>query len=295
MNIAMLSTLAAILEKGSFAAAANDVGCTPSAVSLQIKQLEAYFGQPLFDRSGRTAKPTAFARQAGAVAHELIGRLEALRAHPALVVSGRVRLGAIATVQTDVLPQALRALRDRYPALEVAVSLDDSDALQTSLKSGSIDVAALVRPQSGGSSRLIWQNLAKQPYVMLVPADAPSGSPRELLQRFDWIRYDTSLTGGQIAARYVHRMLPRARCAMEVRSIDAIVAMVAAGLGVTIVPRPRQQLLGAYDVREVRLGKYGPTRQISLVRRAADVDNRNCDAVLNAFTLVYASRRGNAG
>ena len=43
MNVAMLKTLGAIVDRGSFAAAAREVGCTPSAVSLQVKQLEAWF------------------------------------------------------------------------------------------------------------------------------------------------------------------------------------------------------------------------------------------------------------
>ena len=259
MNISMLSTLVAILERGSFAAAAQRVGCTASAVSLQVKQLETYFGQPLFDRSARTAKPTEFARQVGAVAREVATRIE--------------------------------ALRDRHPALAVRVSLDDSDALQADLKAGRIDIAALVRPQSGGSSRLVWQNLARQPFVILAPADAPRGSPQELLQRLPWIRYDVALTGGRIAARFVRRLCPGARCAMELRSIDAIVAMVAAGLGATVVPRPRKPLLDAYAVREVRLGKEAPARQIALVRRSTDTDNRNLDAVFDAFAAVYAARR----
>ena len=58
MNLNALATLAAILEHGSFAAAAARVGCTPSAVSLQVRQLETYFGRPLFDRSGRGVRPT---------------------------------------------------------------------------------------------------------------------------------------------------------------------------------------------------------------------------------------------
>src|SRR5260221_11499075 len=110
MNVAMLSTLVAIIDRGSFAAAARDVGCTPNAVSLQVKQLEAYFGQLLFDRSARTAKPTPFALEAVAVARDFSNRLEALRARPSIAVSGRVRLGAIASVQTGALPQALRLL-----------------------------------------------------------------------------------------------------------------------------------------------------------------------------------------
>jgi len=289
MNIAPLSTLAAIIDRGSFAAAAHAVGCTASAVSLQIKQLEAYFGQPLFDRSTRSAKPTPFAYEVAATARQLTEALDALRARPAFTVMGRIRLGAIASVQTDVLPRTLRLLRDRHASLDVRVSLDDSDALLIALKSGRIDVAVLVRPAAGGSSRLIWQNLAKQPFVMLAPASAAGDSPRDLLQAFGFIRYDPALTGGRIAARYVRRICPHAHCTMQLRSIDAIVAMVSAGLGATVVPRPRQPLLDAYAVREVLLGRRGPTRQISLVRRNADVDNRNIDALFDAFAGAYAS------
>ena len=65
MNIGMFATLVAIVDRGTLAAAARQVGCTPSAVSLQVKQLESYFGQPLFDRSSRAVKPTPFGRRRG--------------------------------------------------------------------------------------------------------------------------------------------------------------------------------------------------------------------------------------
>jgi DNA-binding transcriptional LysR family regulator len=79
----------------------------------------------------------------------------------------------------------------------------------------------------------------------------------------------------------------RARVAMEIRSIDAIVAMVSAGLGVSIVPQPRKALLDAHGVRELRL-KGGPTRQIASVRRRPDAANRNISAVYSAVAAAYA-------
>jgi DNA-binding transcriptional LysR family regulator len=290
MNLAMLSTLVAILERGSFAAAAQEVGCTPSAVSLQVKQLEAYFGRPLFDRSARSARPTSFAREAAMAAREVTGRLEALRTRPGMAVSGQIRVGAIASVQSDALPRALAALRRRHPGLEVRILLDDSDALQASLKAGRIDAAVLVRPQSGGSSRLIWQDLVRQPYVMLLPPGAEGSRPQELVQRYGVIRYDPSLTGGRIALRYLRQTFPRARYVMELRSIDAIVAMVSAGLAVAVVPQPRRALLEAHHVAELALGRRGPSRQIALVRRAADSDDRNIDAVGEALAGACAGR-----
>src|SRR5262245_4161898 len=288
MNIGMFATLVAIVDRGTLAAAAQQVGCTPSAVSLQVKQLEAYFAQPLFDRSARAVKPTPFGEQVASVARELVERLEGLRAKPATSVTGLLRLGAIATVQSDVLPLALRILRDQHPALHVVITLNDSDELLTDLKAGRIDAAVLVRPSSGGSSRLIWHDLTRQPFVMLVPASAPDEKPAELLQRLGWIRYDPVLTGGRIAARLVHRLAPRVRATMDFRSIDAIVAMVAAGLGVTVVPRPRQPLLRAYAVREVRLGRHAPAPQIALVCRGVDREDRRTAAVRAALSEAFA-------
>jgi DNA-binding transcriptional LysR family regulator len=292
MNVAALSTLAAILDKGSFAAAAHAVGCTPSAVSLQVKQLEAYFGQTLFDRSARIARPTPFAHAVGAVARELVVRIESLRTRPSTGVAGRVRLGAIASIQADALAPALRRLRDRHPALAVELALGDSAALLVDLKAGRIDAAALIRPRSGGSSRLAWQDLARQPFVMLAPAGAATGTPKELLERFGWVRYDASLTGGRIAAECVRRAYPRARATIELRSIDAIVAMVGAGLGVSVVPRPAQPLLDAHGVLVGRLGAPCPTRQVSMARRGADTGNRNLDALFDALASVYDARLG---
>jgi DNA-binding transcriptional LysR family regulator len=287
MNVAMLKTLVAIVDRGSFAAAAREVGCTPSAVSLQVKQLEAWFGQLLFDRSARIARPTPFALEAATMARDVAARLDALRTRPVARVSGRVRLGAIASVQTANLPRALRAVRDRHPDLRVEVSLADSDELIAAVKAGRIDAAVLVRPSSGGSTRLAWQDLERQPFVMLVPPGVPAAPPQELLQRFGLIRYDTALTGGRLAAQHVRRVFPEARIVMEVRSIDAIVAMVSAGLGVSIVPEPRQALLEAHGVRALGLGRGGPTRQIALVRRRADAATRNIDAVSQALAAVY--------
>jgi DNA-binding transcriptional LysR family regulator len=287
MNVAMLSTLVAIVDRGSFAAAAREVGCTPSAVSLQVKQLETWFGRLLFDRSARTTRPTPFALEVATVARDVAARLEALRTRPSIRVSGRVRLGAIASVQTANLPQALRTVRDRHPDLQVEVSLADSDELIAAVKAGRIDAAVLVRPASGGSTRLAWQDLARQPFVLLVPPGVPAAPAPELLQRFGLIRYDTALTGGRLSAQYVRRIFPQARIVMEVRSIDAIVAMVSAGLGVSIVPQPRPALLEAHGVRALGLGRGGPTRQIAVVRRRADAANRNIDAVSQALVAAY--------
>ena len=61
MKLSVLSTLVSIVDRGSLAAAASQVGCSPSAISLQVKQLEAWFGRPLFDNRNLDAAYRALA------------------------------------------------------------------------------------------------------------------------------------------------------------------------------------------------------------------------------------------
>lgn len=292
MNLTMLVTLRTILEQGSFTAAAGVVGCSPSAVSLQVKQLEQYFGRPLFDRSTRVVVPTAFAREVVSAVGDFSHRLQMLRSRPAVEVAGRIRVGVITSMQSDVLPQALHALRQKHPTLDVVVPpLNDSEEMISELKAARLDVALLVRPEAGGSRRLVWQELHRQPYVLLAPPNASGKTVRQLLETYDWVGYDLSLSGGRVAARYVRSLKPDARCVMELRSMDAIVAMVAQGLGVSVVPQPRRPLVDAYAVREVGLGSRAPFRKLSLVWRNSDEGNRNVEAVAQAFATAFGLQR----
>ncbi len=289
MKLAFLSTLDAVLRRGSFAAAAQEVGLTAGAVSLQIQGLEKYFGQPLFDRSSRTSRPTPFARELSGSIQGALGIIEALRDKRSTQVMGRIALGTIRSVQTTTLPATMLDLRARYPRLEVRLIQEDSPVLLRELNAGELDAAIVVRPGSGGSSRLRWKNLARESFVLLVPPNAKGDSVAELLRAHAWIRWDASLTGGQSAARFIHSVAPKARGTLDLASIEAIVAMVSAGLGVSVVPRLRGPLRKAYPVREISLGRNAPTRQIAFVCRAVDAGNRRVAAVLEALERVYGS------
>ncbi|MFS8980976.1 LysR family transcriptional regulator [Cupriavidus necator] len=285
MNLSAFNTLRAILVHGNFTAAGAAVGCTPSAVSLQIKQLEQYLGQPLFDRSTRIVRPTPFA--VASAASEFSDRIEALRSRPSLKVEGKLRLGVITSMQSDLLPAALRALRETHPALDVRIPpLNDTDELLVELRAGRIEAALLVRPENGGSTRMAWRDIWRQPYVMLAPPQVSAIEPKVLLSKFGWIGYDTSLSGGRVAARHVRALVPGLSPTLELRSMDAIVSMVSLGMGVTVVPQPRRPLIDAYSVTEIRLGHNAPFRRISLVWRRSDDGDRKIEAVAEVFARL---------
>ena len=289
MKLEFLVTLDSILRNGSFAAAAKEVGLTPSAVSLQVKRLEEYLGRPLFDRSGRIAKPTPLARELATSVIAALDAVESARNRPTVTVTGRVVLGAIRTLQPTIIPLVLGEIGVRHPDLNVKVIQGDSVELLSQLKAGELDGAAIVRPSSGGSSRLLWTDLEQQPFVFVAPLGDEATAISDLIGRYDWLQFDTSLTSGRVAASYLHRLSPGTRAKFELESIEAVLGMVSAGLGVSVIPKLGGAKISGYPVRQIPLGSHAPTRKIAFVCRSADADNRRVSALRSAFVASYES------
>lgn len=292
MKLETFATLAAVIEEGSFAAAAATMHLTPSAVSMQMKQLEQYLGQPLFDRSGLQVRPTALAREVTASMEGGLRHLNALRRRASLAVEGVVRLGVIESMQPVLLPGTLRHLRDRYPRLTVKPVRGRSSGLTEMVKAGQLDAAVVAHPESGRQTSLRWYPVTTRELMLIAPPETRprSESPADLLARHDWIRYDRATVSGAMAARYVHGVLPDKRSAMELDSVTAIVAMVSAGLGVSVVQLMDPTVCDRYPVRRVRLGANAPVLQMSLVLRKADEDSRLLQALREAVDATLSPR-----
>ncbi|WEK58576.1 MAG: LysR family transcriptional regulator [Candidatus Brevundimonas phytovorans] len=294
MKFEFLMTLNSVLRHGSFASAADDMGLTASAVSLQMKRLEEYVGQPLFDRSGRTVRPTPLASDLAESVRTALDAVEEARTRHSAALSGRVVIGAIRSLQPTMIPLVLQEIGGRHPGLAVRVIQGDSSELLDHLKAGRLDGAALIRPTSGGSSRLDWQDLERQPFVFVAPPDSTETTAEALIARYDWIQFDTSLTSGRTAASHLHRLSPGTRPRFELESIEAVLAMVSAGLGVSIIPRLPVAPTVRAPVRQIPLGVSTPTRQIAFVCRSGDADNRRVRAIRDAFANGYGVTRDNA-
>src|SRR5437868_1842277 len=309
MKLEAFATLQAVLEEGSFAAAATVMHLTPSAVSMQMKQLERYLGLALFDRSGLQVRPTASAHEVVAAMRGGLQQLNALRRRTTLAVEGTIRVGAIESLQPVLLPGTLRYLRERYPRLAVRPERGRSVGLMDAVKAGQLDAAVVAQPEKGQVAGPRWYRLSQRELVLIAPpAAAPvaktakvagtagaAGTARTadtataLLRESDWIRYDRHTTTGAMAARYVHQCLPDKRSALELDNVPAIVAMVSAGLGVSVVQLMNPAICDIYPVRIVRLGSDAPTLQISLVVRKTDEDSRLLVALREAMEATIGT------
>lgn len=288
MKIETFHTLEAVLQTGTFAGAARQANVTPSAVSMQMKQLELYLGRPLFDRSGLQARPSALAHEVSATMRQALQNLEALRAGSSIAVEGVVRLGVIESLQPVVLPGIVRFVRERHPRLELRLIRGRSSSLTAAVKAGEIDAALVAQPPTGGSARLRWTPMLRRELVLIAPPASTEANVASLFRLYDWIRYDRNTVSGAMAAQYVGTHVPEIRGTLEFDSAPAIVAMVSGGLGVSVVQTPDPMVLQGYPVRIVRLGRAAPVLTMALVTRKADDDNRSVAAVRDAMRHTLA-------
>src|SRR2546421_2802397 len=129
MDTKQLAAFCAVVERSSFSQAADQLGVTQPAVSLQIRSLEQRVGQRLFDRSGRRVEPTEAGLRLYRGAQRLLALEEQLVGDVAGAgegeVTGRLEIGASTGPGGNVVPLLLCEFQRRYPAATVALSISD--------------------------------------------------------------------------------------------------------------------------------------------------------------------------
>ncbi len=288
MKTAAFRTLHTVIVTGSLAKASQALNLTPSAVSMQMKQLESYMGTALFDRSGQTIKPVPLAHEIAAIMEDALTRVEALRDRPDTRVQGTVRLGIVDTMLPLLLPRTLSVLQQRHPLLNVSVDRGKSRTLMQHIRSAEIDLALLaLPPQEPQTARgLVWQPLLQRDFVLIAPGTSKEKTPKALLGQHRVIGYDRSTVTGQLASRYLAEKYGVRKVDMEFDSIPAIISMVGLGMGVALLQIADPRLLQADEVRVVPLPPDAPRMQYALLLRQADQDKRNLQALVQVLTDV---------
>ena len=150
VTLKQLRVFAAVAKSGKITAAANALGVTPPAVTLQLKLLEQSVGLPLFDRSQAGLRPT----DAADYIMQLQARIESaldecdqeLRALKGLG-HGRVSIGVVSTTKYFA-PQALAAFARQNPNIQLELLVGNRDETVAALENLSIDMAIMGRPPS---------------------------------------------------------------------------------------------------------------------------------------------------
>ncbi|MDB5891170.1 MAG: LysR family transcriptional regulator [Polaromonas sp.] len=266
--IAELKTLIAVVRYGGFSAAGNHIGLTQSAVSSQIQRLEESLGLALFNRTRRSAVLNEAGARVLARAEEivaLVGKLGDENIGDELV--GTLRIGAIASVQSTLLPRALAALRKESPRLLVNIAPGVSMKLMDQLDSGEIDAAIMIRSPFGILPEMIWQRLMHEPFKLLVHKDTKGRDWRALLESQPFLRYERTSFGGRLVTRFLRENSLVVQESIELDEISGLMNLVSEGLGVALVPMVEAYLPVPSGVRAVSLGEKTFHREIGILRK----------------------------
>jgi DNA-binding transcriptional LysR family regulator len=269
LSLRALRSFVAIARHGSFAAAAAALGLTQSAVSLQMRGLEQALRARLFDRARRAPTLTAAGRALVARAGEIVALYDGLPAALAgPELAGTLVLGAVPTVLSGVLPDALVALRARHPQVQVRVIAGLSAELAALVERGEADAACVSEPAIRLPAGLAWREFARERLLVIAPPDAPAGSDRALLARYPFIRFNRRAWAGRLIDAQLRRRAIAVNEVMELDSLEAIALMVSRGLGASIVPERAAGV--ALPARLVRrpFGRPPLIRRLGLVERA---------------------------
>ncbi len=174
-NSETVSVFLAVLDTGSFSAAARQLGRVPSAVSMAIANLEAELALELFDRRGREPKPTAQALALEPQARLLLSQLQQLNTQALELSQGlesRLTLVVAPELQATPWVEPLRILAQEYPLLEIQIiTAPQSDALQL-LHNGSAQLA-LVFERPAADGRESFQEVGEETLVAVIARTHP--------------------------------------------------------------------------------------------------------------------------
>lgn len=240
-----LQTLEAVVNTGSFASAARELGYTASAVSQQMEALERAAGLTLFERGARGVQITAAARLLAERARRVLADLAELDADARSIAAGRtgrLKVGCFPTAGARILPTALSQLRRTHPSVEVSLQIAEPTHTIGMVESGELDVAfiytyaALTRSLSAAvtDAPLVVEDL-----VFLSPADVvveDTGEIKATSAESDWITSGSGTAGESTTYRICADLGFVPHVALRTEYYDLVTEFVAAGLGVAIVP-----------------------------------------------------------
>ena len=289
MDTRQLAAFCAVVERKSFSQAAERLGVTQPAVSLQIRSLEQRLGRQLLDRSGRRVEPTEAGLLLYAAAQRVLHAeeqmLEELEADDEGTIGGTLELGASTGPGGSVVPVLLCEFQERHPDVRVRLSVSDTQTVivQVADRELELGIVGAGRRHRG----VTFEPFFRDEVVLAVPAahrfagktvtlDQLREEPLIVMQEGAGVRQvledELRKAGTRLRELDVH---------LELGLQESVRSAVLAGYGVTFISRLAVEsdlATGLLAVARVR--GLDPVREIFLARASGRSETRAARAFL---------------
>lgn len=297
MEIHQLRYFVAVAEEGSFSHAAEREHVSQPSLSQQIQKLEAELNQQLFDRLPRSVVLTEAGRCLLPYARQILTAIsDAGRSVASLEeeVAGKLSVGAIPSVALYVLPRLIRRFQQCYPRVTFELFEDTTDKLAQRLEDGTLDVAlASGSEQIPGLAR---HTLGKEPLLMLLPA-------KHRLAGKKTIKWSDLASEKFLLLHEVHSVSIQVRQLLEANNLKpelvlqgaqlvTIARMVAAGLGVTVIPQMMAETEFIRGCVAVPFARPVPTRELTLLRNPLRFESKAAAAFREEAAAAFVNLTG---
>ena len=289
MQVDELRWFVAVVDEANVTRAAAALHVSQPALSRSLRRLEDHVGVRLFDRVGRSLQPNAHGRVLAARARRALEEIDAGYAavrRTADPEAGEVRLGFLHTLGTWLVPELIGAYRAAHPDVRFLLSQDGAGALRDRLLEGRLDLA-LTSPRPD-DARAEWRSLLREPLRLAVPPGHRLAERRRARladvagDDFVMVRAGHGLRG--LTEDLCARAGFRPRIAFEGEDAETLRGLVAAGLGVAVLPARRDP---PDSPPLLALADRGAAREVGLAWHA----ERYRSPAVTAFAAFVTGRR----
>jgi DNA-binding transcriptional LysR family regulator len=273
MQLHQLGYFVALADTRHFTRAAEQMKVAQPTLSQQIRALEDSLGATLVVRGPGKIELTAAGEELLPTARRILGDIDNVRrslAELADLKRGRVRLGATPSLCTGLVPRILADYHRDHPGVTIVITEGGSHDLHRRLDTGELDLALVVDSRGGNHDNLSTVPLFAEELVVISGRDSPPptrhariGIAQLRTRQLVMFREGYDLRDTTLAACHEHGFEPS--FAIEGGEMDAVLSLVAAGVGIAVVP----SIVVDDRFRVTRLRPPGLDRTIELSRRAA--------------------------
>lgn len=274
LTLKQLRYFEALARHGHFGRAADACSISQPALSVQIKELEQNLGTPLFERSPRQVRLTAFGEDWALRVREILRSVDELgdmaRAAQAGLM-GRLRIGVIPTIAPYLLPALIGRFARDHADLDVHIRETITPRLIEELSSGQIDTAIVALPVD--EPGLVEVPLFTEKLLLVRPdrdADLPVPTT-DVLRQMRLLMLEEGHCFRDQALSFCNLPNATARDSLDGSSLSTLVQMVGAGIGVTIIP----EMAASVETRSapVCVGRFAdpqPQRTVGMIWRKSN-------------------------